>query len=371
MKDGSSRRPGGSEAAGGMSVAYYTDAAELGGAELSLANLLAALSDRVTATVVGTNRAVVDRLAAARPGTGAVIVPRIRSLLDFRSIHAHGRAFSRLKPDIVQVSLNHPWACTWAQLVATTIPGVRVIAVEHLPRGTHDRWDPMLKRLIERGLAAHVVVGNRSADELACLTGLRRDSLATIYNGIPDLEFETVSRDSEAFVIGSLGRLHAQKGYDVLVRALARLEGVTAVLVGEGEERQALVGLAAGLGVGDRLVIRGWADDARRHLTSFDAFVLPSRFEAFPLSIVEAMFAGLPVVAGDVGSVSEAVIDGSTGLLVPPDDVDALAAAIERLQSDAGQRREMGARGRRRALDLFTADAMASRFEALYDEVLR
>lgn len=355
---------------GRISVAYYTDARELGGAELSLANLLAALPGRVDATVVGTDRDVVERLASARTGTPAVVVPRIRSLLDLRSINAHGRAFLSLKPDIVQVTLNHPWACTWAQLVAATIPGVRVIAIEQLPREPLHRWDPLVKRLIERGVDAHVVVGARSADELARITGLRRASLRTIHNGIPDLELEPLPRVPGGFVVGSLGRLHAQKGYDVLVRALARLEGVTAVLVGDGEERQELLELAAALGVADRFVVRGWADDARRHLAGFDAFVLPSRFEAFPLSIVEAMLAGLPVVAGDVGSVSEAVVDGSTGLLVPAGDVDALVVAIERLRADATLREEMGARGRRRALDLFTAEAMAARFDALYDEVV-
>lgn len=353
-----------------IAVTFYTDASELGGAELSLENLLAALSSRVETSVVGTNRAVVDRLASARPGIEALIVPSIRSLFDVRSIYAHRAAFGHLRPDIVQVNLNHPWACSWAQLAAMTTPGAGVVVVEHLPRPRLDPWDPLIKRVLERGVDAHVTVGKRAADELSRFTGVPTRSLMTIHNGVRDVELPLVSRDEGEFVVGSVGRLHAQKGYDVLVRALASLDDVAAILVGDGDERQALTRLAADLGVQDRVAFRGWADDARRSLAELDVFVLPSRFEAFPLTILEAMLAGLPVVATDVGSVSEAVIEGVTGLLVPPDDVEALAAAIDQLRLDPECRREMGARGRQRVLDLFTSDAMASRYEALYDEVL-
>lgn len=353
-----------------IAVTFYTDASEIGGAELSLGNLLTALSPRVEAAVVGTNKAVVDRLAKTRPGVTTVVLAPIRGPLQVSAIRDHFRVFRSLKPDVVHISLNHPWACDWAQLAAIAAPGAKVVAVDQLPRAPLRRWDPLLKRVVERGLAAHVVVGGRSADELSGLARLSRGSLRTIHNGVPDVELEPMSRASAGFVVGSLGRLNAQKGYDVLVRALVALEDVTAVLVGDGEERTPLLRLADDLSVSDRLVFHEWTDEARRYLTSFDLFVLPSRFEAFPLSIVEAMLAGLPVVASDVGSVSEAVVDGSTGLLVPSGDADALAGAVESLAKDPGQRRQMGARGRRRALELFTADTMAARFEALYDEVL-
>ena len=353
-----------------ISVAFYTDAGELGGAELSLGNLLAALSPRVEAAIVGTSEDVVGRLAQYRPLARTIVVSPIDGPLDASSIRDHVRAFRRLRPDIVHVNLNHPWACGWAQLAAIATPGARVIAVEHLPRPPLHRWDPLLKRLVEKGLDAHVVVGRRSADELGDLAHIPRGRLTTIHNGVRAVELEPTPRVSAGFVIGSLGRLHAQKGYDVLVRALVSLEGVTAVIVGGGEERAALLDLAEELGVRDRLVLRDWSDEARSCLTSFDVFVLPSRFEAFPLTIVEAMLAGVPVVASDVGSVVEAVLDGSTGLLVPPGDAEALADAVRGLAEDPERRRELGERGRRRALELFTAEAMAARYEALYDEVL-
>jgi glycosyltransferase involved in cell wall biosynthesis len=172
-------------------------------------------------------------------------------------------------------------------------------------------------------------------------------------------------------VIGSLGRLEPQKGYDVLVHSLSELPGVTAVIVGEGSERGRLVRLAERLGVSERLVLPGRSDDARRYLTIFDVFVLPSRFEAFPLAIVEAMLAEVPVVATDVGSVSEAVLEGQTGTLVARDDPSSLAGAVRDLLEDPQRARELGRRGREVAVERFTSAAMARAFEALYDEVTR
>jgi glycosyltransferase involved in cell wall biosynthesis len=352
-----------------LTVAFYTDAREIGGAELSIGNLLQALPPRIAATVVGISPAVVARLAERRENAEAVVVSEVRSMLDLGAVLAHCRAFRRIRPHVVHVSLNHPWACTWAQLAAMITRRASVVVVEQLPRAS-ERWpDRFLKRVLEPGIDAHVVVGRRSADELARLARIPRRSLITIYNGVHDVALDATPRSPDEFVVGSLGRLHAQKGYDVLLRALARLDGATAVIVGDGEERPALLGLAADLHVLDRLTLPGWYDEARQRLAGFDVFALPSRFEAFPLSIVEAMLGGLPVVASDVGSVSEAVIDGKTGILVPPEDPVALAEALQRLADDPELRAAMGARGRRRALELFTAEAMAARFESLYDEV--
>ena len=112
------------------------------------------------------------------------------------------------------------------------------------------------------------------------------------------------------------------------------------------------------------------SDEPRRHLSSFTVFCLPSRSESFPLSVVEAMLAGLPVVATAVGSVPEAVRDGDTGFVVPVDDPDALAVAIRRLLEDSELRREMGLEARRLALECFTSERMVAGFERLYQELL-
>src|SRR5437764_512996 len=128
------------------------------------------------------------------------------------------------------------------------------------------------------------------------------------------------------------GALAAQKGLDVLVDTLPSVPGAFALLVGDGPEKSALLERAAAAGVADRLTVTSWRDDARDYLGALDVFVLPSRFEGFPQAVVEAMLAERAVVASDVGSVSDAVVHGETGLLVPPDDPAARADALRILR---------------------------------------
>jgi glycosyltransferase involved in cell wall biosynthesis len=118
----------------------------------------------------------------------------------------------------------------------------------------------------------------------------------------------------------------------------------------------------------DRLVLTGWADDARAWLPTFDVYALPSRNEGFPLALIEAMLARLPVVASDVGSVAEAVTR-EVGRLIPAGDVAALREALRELLGDAEERARLGATARERAVASFTDRAMAEGYEALYDQL--
>jgi len=154
------------------------------------------------------------------------------------------------------------------------------------------------------------------------------------------------------------------------VRALPALPDATLVLVGDGPARGALEALAAELDVAERLVVTGWTSEARRHLPTFDVLAVPSLWEGMPLVILEAMHAGLPVVASDVGSVSEAVLDGETGYVVAPGDEAALRERLARLLGDAELRARLGERGRAIAGERFTDAAMARRYEAVYADVL-
>jgi glycosyltransferase involved in cell wall biosynthesis len=352
-------------------VGFYCDAHEVGGAEVSLAHLLANLSPRFDPVVLGTDAEVIERIIAGRPETATVALPPIRSRRDVRAIAAHAGAIRRLRPDVLHISLNRPWGSYWAVLAGLVTPRVRVVAVEKLPRFSPLRRHRIYKRLTSPFLDAHVTLGERSARTVAELSGVSRERIRTIPSGVPDLPLEPLSRPTDGPVIGSLGRVERQKGFDILVRALPELPDVTVVVVGDGSEREQLVGLADSLGVSDRITFTGWSDRARRHLTTFDLYVQPSRLEAQGLGIAEAMLAELPVVAAAVGGIPDVVVHGHTGLVVPPEDPPALAAAIRELLADPARMSEMGRRGRERALERFTAEAMTEGFEALYVELTR
>jgi glycosyltransferase involved in cell wall biosynthesis len=177
-------------------------------------------------------------------------------------------------------------------------------------------------------------------------------------------------------LVGEIGRLCDVKGQRELIAALAQLPDAQAVLVGAdleqgGAFQTALEREAERLGVRDRVVFAGRREDAARVLAELDVLALPSWTEGLPLVVLEAMAQRRPVVATPVGGTPEVVVDGETGLLVPPRDPDALAAALRRLLGDADLRRRMGEAGYERARERFSAGAMTRRVLAIYDEVLR
>lgn len=175
-------------------------------------------------------------------------------------------------------------------------------------------------------------------------------------------------------VVGEIARLCEVKGQRELIAALPRLPGVQALLVGEdleagGAFRRRLEEQADELGVRDRVVFAGYrpADEV---FPALDVFVLPSWTEGMPITVLEAMAHGKPVVATPVGGTAEVVVHGETGLLVPPRDPERLAEAIGRILADPELGRRFGEAGRARVEQRFSADVMARRVLAIYDEVV-
>ncbi|WP_138734801.1 glycosyltransferase family 4 protein, partial [Modestobacter excelsi] len=163
-------------------------------------------------------------------------------------------------------------------------------------------------------------------------------------------------------------RLTAQKGFDVLLEAVAGLVAddvdLELVIAGRGRDEDGLRAAAAGLPV----TFAGHVDDVPAFLAGLDLFCLPSRREALPLALLEAMAAGLPCVATDVGDVAVAV--GGDAVVVPAGDAGSLAGALSVLLADAGLRADLGARARARAVREMDADLMARRTFALLDQLL-
>jgi glycosyltransferase involved in cell wall biosynthesis len=164
------------------------------------------------------------------------------------------------------------------------------------------------------------------------------------------------------------------KRIDLLLEAaravLEDTHDVTFVIVGEGGEHDRLASQAVSLGIADQVVFTGFRNDIGRILRSSDLFVLPSRTEAFPNVVLEAMASGLPVVATDVGSVGEMVEDGRSGVMVPAGDVGALQEAVKALLGDTERMRAFGDRGRKIVEEKYTLEQMCSKREALFSELL-
>ena len=336
---------------------------------MSLRNLIRVLDPALDVVVMGVDRDMCSWIASARTGTAVTLVepvPNKRSLARFLALR---RAIVRLRPDVFHANLRTIGDARYALPAAISIRGVKVIAVEQLPLPLENRFAKWVNRRTSARLAAHVGVGQRIARIVEQEVGLPHGSILTIYNGVPDHGGEPEPDARSGTVLGTLARLDRVKGLDVLLDAAAGLSHASVLLIGEGPEREALRSQAERLGIAANVRFVAWSDNARDLLGEIDVFVLPSRNEGFPLSIVEAMLAARPVVATDVGSVREAVEDGVTGLLVPPDDVQALQAALKLLVGNPGLRRRMGDAGRERAYERFTDAVMGRAFEQLYDRV--
>jgi glycosyltransferase involved in cell wall biosynthesis len=322
--------------------------------------------------VIGNSAEIVERLAAVRPGSSALVVERARGVRDLRGLLRYRRALKASSIEILQANLNWMPSCREALLAARTLPSLRVITVEHLPLNGVGLRSRLVKRLTAQGLSAHVAVGDAAARLVEQASKVERGSVLTIHNGVVDHGIVAHDADeSGPAVFGCLARLDPVKGIDVLLDALASVPDVQVEIAGEGAARAGLVAQAHALGLDDRFMIHEWTDDPGHLLATWDAFVLASRAEGFPLSILEAMLAGLPVIATDVGSVREAVLDGVTGFVVPPDDSVALARAMALLGKDQALRHTMGAAGRERILEHFSLQGMAHAYEDLYERITR
>lgn len=178
-------------------------------------------------------------------------------------------------------------------------------------------------------------------------------------------------------LIASIGRLEDIKGHRFLIEALARLRrstnGVSAargIVVGDGCLKDSLVTLAEESGVGDRVTLPGFRSDVGAVLNAADIVAMPSLSEGFPLAVLEAMMAGRPVVASRVGGIPEMIVDGETGLLVPPKDPGALASALAWLIASPSLRDRLGKAAKERALREFHRPRMLDRLEGYLEGVL-
>jgi len=281
-----------------------------------------------------------------------------------------------LQPDLVSA---HSSKAGWLARVAGQMLGIPVIFTAH-------GWAfadgvPLFRRKIY--LTAEKIAGTLPARIITVSDYDRRlaighgvvgpEKVVTIHNGMPDIGQElsaTPGTDPPRIVM--VARFAEQKDHQTLVRALGELRDLdwSLDLVGDGPLRPTISSLVQEIGLDRRIRLLGFRRDVAQVLASAQVFVLASKWEGFPRTILEAMRAGLPVVASDVGGVSEAVADKKTGFLVTPNDEQALTGALRRLIGEPDTRKRMGESGRKRYESEFTFDGMLDRTAEVYETVI-
>lgn len=296
------------------------------------------------------------------------------------------RALREFRPELLHLHLPNP-SC-FAALASPTARRLPWIAHWHadVPPDSPDwrlRYAYRAYRPFEHAVLARaqaIIATSQPYLEASLALAPWRAKAAVIPLGIADAERVAPRTDLWPARTGlrllAVGRLSHYKGFDVLIEALAKLADATLLLIGDGECERELRGLATARNLDHRIAFAGAldADALAAAYASADVFVLPSldRSEAFGLVLLEAMRAGLPVVASAItgSGVGEVVLDGQSGLLAAPGDADALAGAIERLH-DGAMRARLGAAGRARWESEFTLQKSAASVRAAYQAALR
>jgi glycosyltransferase involved in cell wall biosynthesis len=228
-------------------------------------------------------------------------------------------------------------------------------------------------RLVAQFTTTVVCVSETERREGLAAGTCRRDSTVVIRNGVDTGLFAARAHaPADRPVLVSVGRLKEPKDFRTLLRAFALLQGVPfdAKIVGDGPDRVLLETEIDRLGLRGTVELTGERNDVPAILASADCFVLASNSEGLPLSILEAMAAGLPVVASDVGGVHELVTDNVTGFLVPPREPEALAAPLAGLLRDHDLRVRLGAAGRADVEARFSVSRVQEEHLALYRRML-
>ena len=362
-----------------LRVAHVVLGLEVGGLEKLVIDLVRRADRQVVLPeIVCTD--YVGRLATLCPPEAPVSAVGARPGLDWRAVMRLARTFWRSGTDIIH---SHNERAHYLSTFAGRL--VRVPVHINTRHGIHPpttRRGTVRRRTMAMLSDAVVAVSSAVRDATVQLDRIPPAKVRIIANGT-DVAAARLTR-SEArqklglcdasFVIGAAGRLAPEKDYASLIEAFARVRTeivqVAAAILGDGPLAGELAEAARARGC-EELRFYGYRPDAVSLLPAFDVFVQPSLTEGISLSVIEAMAAGLPVLATSVGGLAEAIGDEGAGILVPPRDVGALAGALVSLARDAPRRARLGDAARRRAERCFSIDVTARAYEALYLEQAR
>jgi len=365
-------------------VVHYVDSAVFGGTERSLLHLMTGLDRGQWRPVLlhpnepglrplleGARSAAIDtRVVPTMHGLPAALaIPRFREIVRTE------------RPALFHAHLTWPLGCSAGILAAAWAGVPAVVATAHLVSELPDVPTMSIQRsAVTRVVDRYIAVSAHAARALADTLRIASSRVSVVHNavplpvredrGSPDPALRLALGAERTPLVVTLARLTAQKGLSILLRAAVDLPHVSFAIAGDGPDRAALEAEAAQLGVADRVRFLGFREDTAALLDAADLFVLPSLSEGLPLSVLEAMAAGTPVVATAIGGTDEAVVDGVSGLLVPPGDPAALGAAIGALLGDGALAARMASNGLARVTQSFSTERMVREVAQVYDALI-
>jgi glycosyltransferase involved in cell wall biosynthesis len=356
-------------------IQLITGSADFGGAQAHVRDLAAGVRAHGHECLVITgppDGLFSDQLRAH--GIGVHVLPHLRKALhpinDLLALLELVAKLRALNPDLVAA---HTAKAGFLGRVACALLGIPCVFTPHgwsIVDRASGKVNHTFKFLERLGgvLGSGVITVCRDEYETGRMTGLiAQPKLFCVHNGIPDFSTR-VQECSDPLTIVMIARFHKQKDHATLLRALSRLQTYSwrLKLIGSGPLLEATRQLANSLGVAQRVEFAGECKNTAEILSQSAIFVLSTFYEAFPISILEAMRTGLPVVATKVGGIPEAVSDGVNGFLVPPSRDDLMADSIERLLLNTSLRKQFGRKGREIFLERFIDNEMILRTLEVY-----
>ena len=353
----------------------------LGGAERAVYELARRLDpERFDVQVVALRGGeVADWLAAAGI---RVTVLGMRAKWDVWKLPRLCKLLRQERIDLLHTHLFH------ADLAGRPAAGMiglpHLIHTVHTAEGRFRPWQYSFARLFSRQCDGIVCVSQSVRDHHAARSGLPDESYTVIPWGI---DAEAFARDADSrrrlrrrwklpngeILAAFVGRLESYKGVQTLLAAMSHLGGrgepIDLVIAGEGSLRPIVENFIAHGEGGRRARLLGHVDDVRGVLSAADIFVIPSRWEGWPLALGEAMSASLPAIGTDVAGIRDLITPDRTGLLIEPEDSIALAEALQELAGDAELRRNLGDAARQRVIERFSPEATVAAHEQLYERV--
>lgn len=378
-----------------VTILFIIGTLDVGGAEGQLVQLVTRLDRRRFRPVVcalsegGPYAAVLSTAGVPVRIVGFRGLKRgIRNPLSFPKVAAEFWRLVRLirseRPTIVHGLLF--WAYVLGTFAAKAA-GVSILVASRRSLGCFKAAKPhylWLERRANRRTDLLVANSEAVKQDVIAQEGVAAAKIRVIYNGIDADRYarpadrvlrETLGISADAQVVGVVANLIHYKGHRILLEACRRVRAVRpdvrVLLIGDGPCRVELEQRAVALELGDMVRFLGSRRDIPELLAEIDLAALPSLEEGFPNAVLEAMAAGKPVVASRVGGVPEAVVDGATGLLVPPGEPESLAGAILALLDDPRRAEAMGRAGRQRVVERFGMARMVEETQTIYEELLR